>query len=189
MLKYSNYSDQELIDLLNQGLESAFNEIYARYWSGVFLVARNRLKNESEAEEIVQDVFCNLWKKRTTLRIEKNLNAYFSVAVKYEIINRTVKKRHEGVFIKRSVQDTPQSDFSTQETIYFNELQKSLMDSICLLPERCQLTFRLRLENGYSQKQIADRLNISEKTVEAHLTKARKLIRATLGSGFPFYLI
>ena len=189
MSKYSNNSDQELVALLNQGSEVAFNEIYNRYWSGVFLVAKNRLKNDMEAGEVVQDIFCNLWRKRIKFQLDKSLKVYFAVAVKYEIINRYAKRHRENILIEQLTYSIPQKDLSTQETISFNELERNLMDSIDLLPERSQLVFRLRFENGYSQKQIAEELNISEKTVEAHISKARKYIRTRLGPTLPFYIL
>ena len=189
MSNYSNYSDQELVVLLNQNSELAFNEIYNRYWSGVFLVARNRLKDDLEAREVVQDVFCNLWRKRTKFQLNKSLKVYFAVAVKYEVINRYAKRHRENILIERLTYSVPQKDLSTQETISFNELERNLMDSIDLLPERSQLVFRLRFENDYSQKQIAEELNISEKTVEAHISKARKYIRTRLGPTLPFYIL
>jgi len=189
MSKYSDYSDQKLIALLNQSFEPAFNEIYDRYWPGVFLIARNRLKDDLEAKEVVQDIFCNFWRKRALVQVEKSLITYFSVAVKYEVINRFVKKRRENIFIEQFSQNSPIKDSSTQETIYFNELEQNLMDSILLLPERCQLVFRLKFEKDYSQKRIAEELNISEKTVEAHLAKARKHIRTGLGSSLSFYIL
>jgi len=189
MSKYSNNSDQELVALLNQGSEVAFNEIYNRYWSGVFLVAKNRLKNDMEAGEVVQDIFCNLWRKRIKFQLDKSLKVYFAVAVKYEIINRYAKRHRENILIEQLTYSIPQKDLSTQETISFNELERNLMYSIDLLPERSQLVFRLRFENGYSQKQIAEELNISEKTVEAHISKARKYIRTRLGPTLPFYIL
>lgn len=172
MANYSALSDHDLAKLLRDGNESAFNEIYNRNWAGIFLVARNRLKNDSLAEEIVQNIFCSLWRKRTDFYLEKSFKAYFAVAVKYEVINQTAKRKREIDFANRFTYTDV--DNSTLQTLSFNELKGILEDSICLLPERCQLVFRLKIEHGYSQKQIAKELNISEKTVEAHLSKARK---------------
>lgn len=189
MSKIQDISDQELVYLLKTGDESAFNEIYNRYWSGVFLVARNRLLNDNDAEEIVQDIFCNLWRKRSSFTLEKNLKAYFSVAVKYEVLNRSVRRKRENVYIEQLSKSKVVEDVSTEETLSFNELEGRLYHSIALLPERCRLVFKLRLEKEYSQKEIASELNISEKTVEAHLSKARKHIRTSLGSSFPIYIM
>lgn len=189
MSTYQNISDQELLCLLRADSETAFNELYERYWSGIFLVARNRLSNDDDAEEIVQDIFCNLWRKRSSFVLEKSFKAYFSVAVKYEVINRSVRKRRESSFIERFSKENTEEDLSMLETLSFNELEERLYKSITLLPERCQLVFKLRFEKEYSQREIANELHISEKTVEAHLSKARKHIRASLGSIFPFYIM
>src|SRR5690606_33718209 len=163
MTNYSALSDDGLANLLRAGNEPAFNEIYDRYWAGIFLVARNRLKDDTEAEEIVQNIFCALWRKRQSFRLEKNFKTYFAVAVKYEIINYTVKKKREIDFVNHfSHHDI---DNTTLETLGLNELKQILEKSVCVLPERCQLVFRLKLEKGYSQKEIASELGISEKTV------------------------
>ncbi|PTS97327.1 RNA polymerase sigma-70 factor, partial [Pedobacter sp. HMWF019] len=64
------------------------------------------------------------------------------------------------------------------------ELQQKLQLTIQSLPEKCQLVFKLKHENGYSQKEIAKELQISEKTVEAHLSKARKTLKQSFGKLF-----
>lgn len=189
MMDYSTLSDNGLAERLAFGEEPAFNEIYERYWSGVFLVARNRLNDDVEAEEVVQEIFCKLWRRRADFQLEKTFRSYFAVAVKYEIINRSAKKRRETDFADQLFRTNRDIDDSTLQLLSFNELKKALEESICLLPDRCQLVFRLRLEKDYSQKQIAKELDISEKTVETHLAKARKHIRASLGSTLPFHLV
>lgn len=189
MLKYHNIAEDELLSLLKAGSEAAFNEIYKRYWSGMFLVAKNRLQNDADAEEVVQEIFCNLWRRRENIVIDRSLKVYFSVAVKYEIINRSVRQRKETSLFDRLAKHSTEEDLSTLQTLSFNELQERLYASVALLPERCQLVFKLRLEKEYSQKEIAKELNISEKTVEAHLAKARKHIRASFGSAFPSLIL
>ncbi|HEY4198804.1 MAG TPA: sigma factor, partial [Mucilaginibacter sp.] len=73
MAPLQNIPDQELIARLGQGDRRAFTEIYKRYWERLFVVANNRLGNSEEAEEVVQDVFFSLWKRRETLQIEHAL--------------------------------------------------------------------------------------------------------------------
>ena len=175
-----NYSDLKLAELLSMDSEAAFNEIYNRYWASVFLVARNRLKNDLEAEEIVQNIFCHLWRKRRTFQLKKTFQIYFAVAVKYEVINLSVKKQREINFVEHVSRHGFNVDNSTLQKLSYNELKHTLEKTICVLPERCQLVFRLRIESEYTQKEIAKELAISEKTVETHLTKARKHIRDTL---------
>lgn len=182
MISLSEYSEDELAGLLKNNSEAAFSEIYRRYWDKMYVVARKRLDNATEGEEIVQDIFCNLWRKRAGFELHKGFNNYFSVAVKFEVINRLQKRSRTQVFEKNWSNELTEVDQSTQDQLRFNELQQLLELTVKSLPEKCQLVFRLKHEAGYSQKQIAASLDISEKTVEAHLSKARKTIKASLGS-------
>lgn len=188
MLTYSSKSDQELLALMMTDDELAFNEIYKRYWSGIFVIARNRLPHQEDPEEVVQDIFCNLWRKRKNLILKTNLKAYFAVAVKYEVINRIAQRKRKHCFAQQFSKDHTEEDLSTLQMLSLNELEDKLEQSILLLPERCQLVFKLKFEKDYSQKEIADELGIAEKTVEAHLARARKQLRTDLGPIYAMYL-
>lgn len=178
---YDILSDHELAGLITTDDEAAFNEIYKRYWQRLYISARHRISDSYEAEEIVQDIFCNLWKKRNGFELTKGFQYYFSVAVKFEVINRLARKSRENRVKKEVLDLSSVIDESTSDQLDFNELQSQLALTIKVLPEKCLLVFKLKHEEGYSQKQIAEELNIAEKTVEAHLSKARKTIRIRFG--------
>lgn len=182
MISLTEHSEDELAGLLKKSSEAAFSEIYRRYWDKLYVVSRKRLDDATEAEEIVQDLFCNLWRKRANFELHKGFNNYFSVAIKFEVINRLQKRARTQSFEKNWSNELTEIDRSTQDQLNFNELKQLLELTIKSLPEKCQLVFRLKHEEGYAQKQIAEQLNISEKTVEAHLSKARKTIKDQLGS-------
>lgn len=175
-------SDADLADLLRQGDVDAFNTIYSRYWKKLYVVASKRLHNEEEAEEIVQNIFLNLWRKRAHFRLITGFDNYFSVAVKFEVLDVMRKHAHASAYKKDLGISFSESDESTLKELDLIDLQQKLALTLSLLPEKCQLVFRLKHEKGYSQKKIAEELNISEKTVEAHLSKARKTFRNTFGS-------
>ncbi|WP_316821085.1 RNA polymerase sigma-70 factor [Pedobacter gandavensis] len=190
MISLTEHSEEELAGLLKKNSEAAFSEIYRRYWDKLYVVSRKRLDDATEAEEIVQDVFCNLWRKRANFELRKGFNNYFSVAVKFEVINRLQKRTRTQSFEKNWSQELTEIDLSTQDQLSFNELKQLLELTIKSLPEKCQLVFRLKHDDGYSQKQISEHLEISEKTVEAHLSKARKTIKDKLGDfGILLFLI
>ena len=178
---YDILSDNELALLITTDDEAAFNEIYKRYWERLYVAARHRISDSYEAEEIVQEIFCNLWRKRNCFELTKGFQYYFSVAVKFEVINRMAKKSRENRVKKEVLVLSSAIDESTSDQLDFNELQSQLALTIKVLPEKCLLVFKLKHEEGYSQKQIAEELNIAEKTVEAHLSKARKTIRIRFG--------
>ncbi|MBB5644198.1 RNA polymerase sigma factor [Pedobacter cryoconitis] len=178
---YATLSDHELAGLLAADDEAAFNELYKRYWERLYVIARQRIDDAYEAEEIVQDIFCNLWRKRSTFELTKGFQYYFSVAVKFEVINRMAKKSRENRVKKEVLVLSSPFDESTSDQLDFNELKSQLALTIKVLPEKCLLVFKLKHEQGYSQKQIAQEMDIAEKTVEAHLAKARKTIRLRFG--------
>lgn len=175
-------TDFELVDLLKSDDESAFRILYERYWDRLFGIALNRLKDPAAAEEIVQDIFCNLWRKRKTLHIEKAFDNYFAVAVKFEVINRMAKQARASAYEKELAHAVSYIDESTLHKLDYNELQKQFQITINSLPEKCRIVFKLQHESGYTHQQIADELNISTKTVEAHLSKAKKNLRGVFGN-------
>lgn len=182
MQTYSKLTDVELAELLANGEELAFREIYVRYWDKLFIVARNRLHDSLEAEEVVQDIFCNLWRKRAAFVLTRGFSNYFAVAVKFEVINRFAKKAREAVYASELASTYSDTDYSTVQDLNMNELKRQLQESIDALPEKCQKVFRLKYEKEYTQHQISQELLISEKTVEAHLAKARKTLRSSFGN-------
>lgn len=189
MSDFSSFSEEQLVLLLRNGDQHAFNEVYKRHWRGIFLVARNRLGSEDDAYEIVQNIFLNLWRKRALFELTKNFAVYFATATKYEVLKSISKQGHLDHHRELIRLELSERDDSTLEHLETKELMESLEQSIRLLPEKCQLVFRLRLEKEYSQKEIAKELNISEKTVEAHLSKARKHIRNDLNMTTILHLV
>lgn len=187
MARYVDFSDAELSSLLMQGDEAAFTEIYNRYWDKLFAVAFNRCGVEIEAEEIVQDVFLSLWNRRLVLRLSHSIATYLSVAVKYQVINTLSRKYRKEVHLE-SISSVDEGIESTELWFNARELRVQLDLAVKSLPEKCRLVFIMSREEGKGTKQIAQELNIAEKTVEAHLTKALKEIRNTLHVGLPMLL-
>jgi RNA polymerase sigma-70 factor (family 1) len=182
MAVYSNLSEQELSTLLKEGDQYAYTEVYNRYWRKMFVVAHKRLGDQQDAEEIVQDIFVNLWRKRETFVLTTSFQNYFAVAVKFEILDVMRKRAHAAAYEKELGLSYTEEDISTLRELDLYELQERLQLTINLLPEKCQLVFRLKHDKGYSQKHIAEELDISEKTVEAHLSKARKTLKNKFGN-------
>jgi RNA polymerase sigma-70 factor (family 1) len=176
MGNYLMHTDDELILLLKKDEILAFEAIYARYWDKLFNAAYKRLHNTAICEEIVQDIFVKIWEKRLALNMTAGLKNYLYTAVKYAVIDHYRKGILQHNFESESML-APQLDNTTEDSIFFNDLKKHLEDIIATLPPKCRSVYELsRLENK-SNKEIAAILNISEKTVEGHLTKALRHIR------------
>jgi RNA polymerase sigma-70 factor (family 1) len=178
MAIYKDLSDNDLAGLLKSGDERAYVEIYERYWGKLYTLARNRIGDSCEAEEIVQDIFYSLWRSRKSFELLKGFQNYFSVAVKFGVINKLAKKAKRAAFEKEIAHTSTEADESTLQYINGRDLKHRIQTSIDNLPEKCALVFNLKYAHDYSQRHIAEELAISEKTVEAHLSRARKKLRS-----------
>jgi RNA polymerase sigma-70 factor (ECF subfamily) len=175
-----NTDENGLLNRLNNSDEAAFTEIYNLYWKRLFFLAAQKLQNLSEAEEIVQDIFLDLWKRRKVFDISVGLSAYLSVCVKYKVINLLARRNQHLRYSQHAFSLSTIADLSTQHTLQFEELQEQLIKETAKLPEKCRMVFQLSREQGYSQKQIAEQLKISEKTVESHISRALHSLRTGL---------
>jgi len=179
MEQYKNFTDIELVATLKTGDKTAFAEIYNRYWDKLFCIAGHKLDQLEDAEEVVQNIFISLWNRRAILNITSTLNSYLAVSVKYRVI-KVLEKQYRQRKYTDSLGKQHGLDDSTREWLEFTELKEQLEQLVQGLPEKCQLVYRMSREDGFSQKEIAGKLDISEKTVEAHLGKALKTIRSGL---------
>ena len=173
-------TDQELIDRIKVDDDGAFTQIYTRYWKVLLSIAANKIKDLEEAEEIVQDIFVQLWKRRHELEITGSLNNYLAVSLKYRVIKVLAKRHSQQKYVDYKLSQGLLLDNSTQEWLDFEELKVRLGELVARLPEKWKLVYQMSKESYFSQKQSAEELNISEKTVEAHLAKATKSLRAGL---------
>ncbi|MDD4191927.1 MAG: RNA polymerase sigma-70 factor [Mangrovibacterium sp.] len=181
MKKYASYGDAELIRYLREKEDqAAYEELYHRYWKKLLVQALIKLKSEVEAEEVVQDVFLSLWERRTTIEITKTVHTYMASCVKYQILTRLARQRKHAAFEQESRLTVSDGANQTENWLDYETTRRQIEDTVQGLPEKCQLVFRLSREEGRSQKEIAEALGVSTKTVETHLGKALKVIRSSL---------
>ncbi|PPL03701.1 RNA polymerase sigma-70 factor, ECF subfamily [Parapedobacter indicus] len=167
--------------MLQAGDSNAFKLIYDRFWNKLLVVAAKRLGSMPEAEEVVQDIFLNLWRKRETFTLKASFENYLAVAVKFEIINRRAKRMRENTLrVELGSLWPPVSDDKASFDLAY--LQQQLEQTVNSLPPKCQLVFRLSRDDDYTNKQIAQELGVTEKAVEKHISKALKVLRKRLGN-------
>ncbi|WP_228098820.1 RNA polymerase sigma-70 factor [Pedobacter sp. MC2016-24] len=190
MNNYNNLTDNELLDLLKADQQQALSALYFRYWDKLLVVAGNRLDNPEVAEECVQDVFFSLWQRRNDLKLKYSLATYLAVAVKYQVIKQLDKQYRLQDRKDKSlhVSEEPYTS-SADEHLLEKELMERIEAAVNRLPEKCRIVFKLSREQGMTNKQIASDLDISEKTVEAHLSKAIKDLRSDLTTISPLLLL
>lgn len=173
------YSDEELLTELRHGNVVAFNELYSKYWRQTYRIAYSKVASREAAEEIVEDFFIKLWQKRDGLVI-RNFFAYLYTSVKNRCLNYIEEKTIENKHWEYYKQFLPESDNSTDDTVQFNSLVDAIHAGIQQMPEKSKTVFEMHKMEGKSVKEIAALLNLSEKTIEYHLTNSMKKLRVYL---------
>lgn len=180
MSTYGSYTDPQLLELLKLSDHEAFTEIYRRYWDRLFYLGGKLLNDLMAAEEIVQDVFLDIWQRRDRLEVTGQLEHYLVVALRYRVINLQARQHRADTYTQYAVRSLPMQDFSTEEQVRAADLKSWLETLVSRMPEKSQLAYRLR-EEGRSYREIAAQMQVSEKTVENHIGRALKYLRTALG--------
>lgn len=177
MISCDTLSDSELAALLKQADKVAYTEIYKRYWKKMLLVAWNHSKDKAQSEDIVHEVFISLWNRRDELMIA-NLPAFLTTAVKFNIFKHYQKLQHRKQLALQNYEFTETVyDEDKLDALFLKEYISGIVEH---LPEKCRLTFKYSRDDGLNNAEIAKLMNISEKGVEANLTRALKTIRSGL---------
>ena len=188
-MELAQRSDNELIDMLRRGDQAAFNVIYERYCATLYRTAMRILEDNDLAKDVVQEAFISLFEKSGRTAI-LNLHAYLCQVVKYQCFMQLragkISEKH------LSQMNTIIVSNELEQELDGRELQAILDESIATLPEKCREVFCLSRFESLSNKKIAERLNISHKTVENQITKALKILHTSVDRlvviGFPVAL-
>jgi len=181
---YQNISDQELINLLQQEDRHAFTEIYDRYKNLLQRHAFKKLGDLDEVNDILQELFVNLWDKRVELLITTNLSGYLYSAMRNKILKRFAHKQVENKYVVSLQQFLNQADYCTELTIRENEMAAIIQKEIDHLPAKMREIFLLSRRDNLSHSEIAKKLSLAESTVSRQISNALKVLRFRLGSLF-----
>jgi RNA polymerase sigma-70 factor (family 1) len=174
-MNYRDLPDEAVLALYKGSDSHAYKEIYLRYWKPVYQVAYKKLHSKELAEELTQNLFVDLWKRRESLAID-SLSAYLFGSLKFAIINYFKSQIIQEKYQLHVSKSRPQQE-STDHLILLHDLADALNKGIELLPKKTAEVFKLSRINNYSVKDISKTMNISEKTVEYHITQSLKTMR------------
>ncbi len=185
--------ETNLIRRIKRGDKEAFKHLFDTYYQRLFLYALSYVEDIDVSEDIVQELFFNLWEKRREVIITTSLSSYLFRAVHNRSIqflrHKKVASNYEAMhnFKLKEADMLYQSsgDFTFSE-IQLNEIQDIITRTFDLLPEKTREIFTLSRDHSNSNKEIAKILKISIKTVEYHITKTLKILRTALNDYFIF---
>ncbi len=170
---------------LRRGKEEAFAYVFRMYYSPLLNYAGRILKDVEAANDVVQECFCRLYERRRELRKELQVRPYLYKSVYNACMDAIKHQKVESNYINQELLDfyfskvveTPEAE----QALLDEDLKGAIQAAINKLPERCREIFVLSKVDGLSNKQIAEQLNISMKTVEAQMTTAFVRLRKELG--------
>jgi RNA polymerase sigma factor (sigma-70 family) len=169
------YTDSDLITLLSDGSEEAFDEIYQRHWRKLFNSAYKRLRDEDQCEDLLQNVFADLWERRKEVKIS-NIEAYLTTAVRFQVIKISSRSRSNGHFVDL-VETTLTSPLLADTPLNDQELSELLRLWMAALPEKRRKIFAMHFIDGLESSHIAALLDLSQKTVQNQLAVASGALR------------
>ena len=162
--------------------EQAFELIFRKYYVRLCGFANKFIANAAEAEEIVQEVFLNIWAKKDRLKLDDEIKPYLFKSVQNLCFNFI---EHQKVIdnyysVIEVVYKNQKEDFDTYESVLFTEFQAKVDEAIGSLPEECRKIFRMSREDGLKYTEIASKLDLSVKTVETQMSRALSKLKTEL---------
>ncbi|WP_448702369.1 RNA polymerase sigma-70 factor [Mucilaginibacter sp. AW1-3] len=180
-------NNEQIIPLLLSGDEAIFEQVYKYYLRPLHVYAISMLKDEDIAKGMVQNVFLKLWERRERLSFSGSVQAYLYGAVYNECLNNL---RHQKVKINHQlhVVNTMKDNDAAGNGMELLDLKEKLQEALNELPEKCRTVFQMSRFEELKYHEIADRLSISIKTVEAQMGKALKILRLKLVDYLPLLI-
>jgi len=171
--------EKDLFERIKKSDEKAFEMLFHQYYGHLCSFATKIIHDDDSAEEIVQDLFVKFWEKREQISIETSLKDYLFRSVKnlcLNFIQHNKTKIHHAQIVLSEVE----SIFSDDDNYPEMDLAFKIEESINSLPEKRKEIFRLSRQDGLKYHEIAEKLNISIKTVETQMSLAIKTLREKL---------
>jgi RNA polymerase sigma-70 factor (ECF subfamily) len=180
--------NEAITGLLAKKDEAAFEQVFKTHFKSLHAYAFTILRDDSQAEEIVQQVFFKLWDRADSLSITGSVTAYLYRAVHNESLNyikhQKVKSEHR-LHVAYSMKN--QADHASKKVLA-SELEKKLHEAMEELPEQCRTIFQMSRFEEMKYREIANRLDISVKTVENQMGKALRILRTKLVDFLPILI-
>ena len=183
-------SELQLIHQLTEGSETAFEKFFKTYFKSLHAYAFVVLQDEIMAEEVVQQVFYKIWEKKAELKIHTSARAFLYRSVHNECLNYLERQKHKVnhqnfvVYANRN----PVSSEGAAMRVELSELLTRLQKAMNELPEQCRTIFYMSRFDELKYREIAAKMGLSIKTVEAQMGKALKVLRKKLIDFLPLLI-
>ncbi len=177
MLSYESMNDQQLISLLREGSTAAYTEIYNRFFCMLYTGAHRRLKDGDVAKDVIHDLFSTLWHKREQIFIKGSVRGYLYMSVRNRVLDILARRQVEWHYAESFQQLTDRCASVTDHLVHERELTLLIEGAITGFPAKMRKVFEMSRKDQYTHREIAQKLNISEHTVRAHIRNSLRILR------------
>lgn len=183
--------DELLIREIKEGNARAFKNVMRDYYRELVDFAYHYVDSSHLAKDVVQDVFANIWERRSRWSPDRSLKLYLYQSVKNEALKLLRDRQTERKYIEAYLQGA-EDQKTYPKTIAINDNQKfaeAARQAIQSLPERARMTYQLHRSEGLTYKEIAQVMEVSHKTVESQMSRALQLLRERLSNYLPALML
>jgi RNA polymerase sigma-70 factor, ECF subfamily len=175
--------DRERAERIRRGEVEAFESLFREHHAGLCRFAERYVREPALAEELVQDVFFELWRGRAAWELRTTLRAYLFGAVRNRALNHLKRASRTRLWFAREQRDAEPADpsASPERVAAESEAAAAVQRAVARLPERARMAVELRWQHGLKHAEIAEVMGISVKGVENQLGRALKALRGMLG--------
>lgn len=186
-----NESEKLLIREIQEGNVRAFKNVMRTYYRELVDFAHHYVKSSYLAKDVVQDVFANIWEKRSRWSPDRSLKMYLYQSVKNEALKMLRNRKTERKYIESYLEERGEQKICPKqmEISEEQEFQQAARQAIQSLPERARMTYQLHRRDGLTYKEIAQVMDVSHKTVESQMSRALRMLRERLSNYLPTFLL
>ncbi|MVT40265.1 RNA polymerase sigma-70 factor [Chitinophaga oryziterrae] len=182
---YRSLADSELVTRLNQHDMAALEEVYLRYWPGLYDYAYRMLKDGPAAEDLTQDLFIKLLSNKESLQIgHTSLQSYLYRSIRNAVINQFHKDKNRQKYIESLKEFMENGVSATDELILEKEMTQRIEAAIATFPPKMKEVFELSRKQFLSRREVAKAAKVTESTVDTHINRALKILKNVLGLFF-----
>lgn len=178
-----------LIQGLVTGNKVVFDFVFHYYYSGLCAFCERMTHSEEVAEDIVQELFVNLWIKNNQLKITTSLKNYLFTSIKNRSLDYLKHEQRKAVKLNRLAKESVPDENLSSLWFAESELNEIVEKSLNKLPPRCREIFLLSRVEGLKNQQIAEKLNLSRRTVELQVSNALRLLRTEMAAYLPLHIL
>lgn len=180
-ITYTKLTDDDLVYHLKNDDHLAFTEVFNRYSPLLYAHAFNKLRSESDARDVVQEMLMKVWDKRESIELGNNLAGYLFVALRNSIFNLIKHKSLVNAYADTFVKANADSGIYADTLIREKQFAAMIEAEIALLPPRMRAVFELRRKENLSNKEVAAQLGITESTAADQMKKALRILKTRIG--------